>query len=93
VKGPRPRPVPMRQCSVCGAQRPKRELLRIVRTPQGEVEIDEGPRTRPGRGAYLCGAGACLTEGARGRRLRQRLGVEIPEAVKAELMRRAQAPA
>jgi predicted RNA-binding protein YlxR (DUF448 family) len=85
----RPRRVPLRQCSICQSERPKRELLRIVRSPAGEVAIDEGGRAA-GRGAYLCRSAACLTEGARGRRLGQRLEADIPEAIRVELMRRAQ---
>lgn len=84
-----PRRVPQRQCSICGAERIKRELVRVVRSPQGEVAVDDGGRM-PGRGAYLCLAAHCLTQGARGRRLSQRLEAEIPEAVRAELLRRAQ---
>jgi predicted RNA-binding protein YlxR (DUF448 family) len=80
----------MRQCSICHEERPKRELLRVVRSPAGDVAIDEGGRA-PGRGAYVCRSAACLAEGARGRRLRQRLDVEIPEAVRADLLARAQA--
>jgi predicted RNA-binding protein YlxR (DUF448 family) len=45
----------------------------------------------PGRGVYLCLSAPCLTQGARGRRLSQRLEAEIPEGVRAELLRRAQA--
>ena len=90
MTGPARRRVPLRECSVCGASRPKRELVRVVRSPQGEVAVDGGGRM-PGRGAYLCRQAACLTEGARGRRLRQRLGVDIPEGVRAELIGLAQA--
>lgn len=87
---PRPRRVPVRQCSACQSERPKRDLLRVVRSPAGEVTIDEGGRA-PGRGAYLCRTAACLTEGARGRRLRQRLETDIPEPIRSELLSRAQA--
>lgn len=87
---PKPRRIPLRQCSACQSERPKRELLRVVRSPAGEVTIDEGGRA-PGRGAYLCRTAACLTEGARGRRLRQRLETDIPEPVRSELLSRAQA--
>ena len=87
---PHPRRVPQRQCAICGAERAKRDLVRVVRSPQGEVALDDGGRL-PGRGAYLCREAHCLTQGARGRRLSQRLEVEIPEAVRAELLRRAQA--
>ncbi|MFC2030833.1 RNase P modulator RnpM [Chloroflexota bacterium] len=52
----------MRTCIGCHRKKPKRELIRIVRTPEGTVEVD--PRgKRSGRGAYLCADGNCL-EGA-----------------------------
>lgn len=56
---PRTRPVPTRTCVVCGTARPKRELYRIVRTPDGAVRYDPTGRQN-GRGAYLCGDEACL---------------------------------
>lgn len=45
--------IPQRTCVGCRKVRPKRQLVRIVRTPTGEVEIDEGGK-KAGRGAYLC---------------------------------------
>ncbi len=48
----------MRKCVVCGISYPKRELVRIVRTPEGNVEIDPLGK-KPGRGAYLCHNPAC----------------------------------
>ena len=50
--------IPMRRCVVCRASRPKRELIRWVRTPGG-IALDEGGRTA-GRGAYICRAEPCL---------------------------------
>lgn len=86
----RVRKVPMRQCAVCGAARAKRELLRVVRSPEGVVTVDDGGRAA-GRGVYVCASADCLTQGARGRRLGQRLEADIPVAVRDELLRRAQA--
>ncbi|WP_283170374.1 RNase P modulator RnpM [Curtanaerobium respiraculi] len=48
----------MRTCVVCGAKLPKGRLMRVVRSPEGEVSVDEGGRAA-GRGAYVCSA-ACL---------------------------------
>lgn len=87
----RPRKIPLRQCAVCGTQRPQREFVRVVRSPEGQVSVDDGPRRLPGRGVYLCTTPECMTQGARGRRLAQRLEAEVPEPVRAELLRRAQA--
>jgi predicted RNA-binding protein YlxR (DUF448 family) len=66
--------------------RPKRELVRIVRTPSGELMIDETGRVA-GRGAYLCRDGACWTtalgRGALGRALEAPLPVELRETLRA----------
>ncbi len=80
-----PRKIPLRQCAVCGAERPKRELLRVVRSPLGEVGVDRTGRAS-GRGVYLCPTPSCLREGARGRQLSKRLEVEVPENVRVELL-------
>lgn len=62
--------VPLRTCIACHQQRPKRELVRVVRTPEGTVEID--PRgKRPGRGAYVCATLECW-EAALGQRKLER---------------------
>lgn len=57
-QAPRPRHVPQRTCIVCHTTKPKRELLRVVRTPQGHVELDPGGK-KSGRGAYLCARRSC----------------------------------
>jgi predicted RNA-binding protein YlxR (DUF448 family) len=85
VSGPRPRRQPMRQCAVCGASRPKRELVRLVRTPEGEVALDPTGR-RNGRGVYVCPSEECRRKAARSDRLGQRLGVAVPEAVRQALL-------
>jgi predicted RNA-binding protein YlxR (DUF448 family) len=56
----RPRRVPTRSCVACRTARPKRELLRVVRTPDGHVTVDETGRVA-GRGAYVCRDEACIT--------------------------------
>jgi len=53
------RKVPLRKCVACQQMMPKRELIRVVRTPEGEIEIDlKGKKS--GRGAYLCGKRSCF---------------------------------
>lgn len=54
-----PKKIPMRTCIGCGAVRPKKELIRIVMTPEGEIIPDRTGRAN-GRGAYLCNDPACL---------------------------------
>jgi predicted RNA-binding protein YlxR (DUF448 family) len=72
-----PRQHPTRTCVACRTSRQKRELLRVVRTPGGEVVVDLTGRA-PGRGAYVCADPACrdaaLAKGA----LRRALAVSIP---------------
>jgi predicted RNA-binding protein YlxR (DUF448 family) len=58
LKGPRPKHVPQRTCVICRSERGKRELVRIVRTPAGAVQVDPTGKVA-GRGAYLCKAQPC----------------------------------
>lgn len=55
----RPRKIPQRKCVACQQMMPKKELIRIVRSPIGEISIDLTGK-KPGRGAYLCGKVACF---------------------------------
>ncbi|GIQ68601.1 hypothetical protein XYCOK13_14250 [Xylanibacillus composti] len=55
----RKRRVPLRKCVACQEMQTKRELIRVVRSPEGEIEIDLTGK-KPGRGAYLCGKAACF---------------------------------
>jgi predicted RNA-binding protein YlxR (DUF448 family) len=64
--------------------RPKRELVRVVRTPSGEVRVDPGGKIS-GRGAYVCPAADCVDPAVRERRLQHALEVPISDAVAAEL--------
>lgn len=76
-----PRHVPQRTCIACRTPRAKRELLRIVRTVDGQVMFDPTGR-RAGRGAYLCPDAACLERALRERTLAAALKAEIaPETV------------
>lgn len=70
--------VPLRRCVVCGAQRPKAELIRTVRTPAGTLEIDARPKM-PGRGAYVCRAAECLAKAAKGKPLARSLDWPLSE--------------
>ncbi len=72
--------IPVRQCVGCRAQKPKRELIRVVRSPEGEVSIDSRGK-KPGRGAYICPDPECLKRAIKSRALGRALGVEIPEDI------------
>lgn len=67
-----PKKVPIRSCVVCGLKAPKRELVRLVRTPDGSVEVDPTGK-KAGRGAYLCASEACWQTTVKGDRLNQAL--------------------
>ncbi len=67
----------------CREKRPKRELIRIVRTPDGEVTVDLTGK-KSGRGAYICPQVACLQKAVKGKRLEKNLKVSIsPELIDA----------
>ena len=73
--------VPMRMCAGCGEQKPKRELIRVVRSPEGEVSMDATGK-KPGRGAYLCRDAACLARALKQKQLERQLEVQLtPEVV------------
>ena len=72
--------IPMRQCVGCREMRPKRELVRVVRSPEGEISIDLKGK-KPGRGAYVCPDPACLKKAVKSRALGRAFGVEIPEEI------------
>ena len=58
--------IPMRQCLGCREMFPKRELIRVVRSPEGELSLDFKGKA-PGRGAYLCGKPECLKKARKSR--------------------------
>lgn len=72
--------IPMRQCLGCNEHSPKRELIRVVRTPEGEVVADVTGK-KNGRGAYICPKAACLRKAQKSKRLEKALDCAIPEAV------------
>ena len=72
--------VPMRSCCGCREKRPKRELVRVVRSPEGEVSFDVTGR-KAGRGVYLCNSRACLAKAKKSHALARALECEIPEEV------------
>ena len=79
-KGMKPRKIPMRQCLGCNEHKPKVELLRVVRTPEGEINLDFKGKMN-GRGAYICWNPACLAKARKSRRIDRNLECEIPEEV------------
>lgn len=79
-----PKKPPMRHCTGCGAELPKKELIRIVRSPDGVISVDSNGKSS-GRGAYICKKASCLSKAAKTGRLGRSLGVQIPDDVYALL--------
>lgn len=72
--------IPLRKCTGCGEMKPKKELLRIVRSPEGEIARDTTGRM-PGRGAYICPDAACLRTAHKAHRLEKAFAAAVPEEV------------
>ncbi len=72
--------IPERRCLGCNEHKPKAELLRVVRTPEGEVALDFKGKMN-GRGAYICHKIGCLRKARKSKRIDKSLECEIPEAV------------
>ena len=85
MPGKRRKHVPLRTCIACQGKRPKRELVRVVRTPEGQIEIDPKGKL-PGRGAYLCPELECwdvaLKQQKLGRALKCRVTIEDVERLR-----------
>ena len=77
---------PLRQCAACREHFEKRDLLRIVRKPDGTVEPDDRGKT-PGRGVYICRKEACLDRAIKQGAFARSLGTEIPPEVTEEIRR------
>ena len=76
--------IPQRQCMGCRERKNKRELIRVVRSPEGNVSLDFGGKMN-GRGAYLCPDPECLKRAIRSKALDRSLEGTIPEDVYARL--------
>lgn len=72
--------VPQRQCVGCREMRAKKEMLRVIRTPEEEVVLDATGK-KNGRGAYLCQSLDCLQKARKTRGLERSLKVSIPDEV------------
>lgn len=81
---PKPRHVPERTCVACKQQRPKRELIRIVRTPDGHIVLDPTGK-KSGRGAYLCARRSCWEPALRKGTLEREFGMALPPEDRAAL--------
>lgn len=75
-----PKKIPMRQCLGCREHKPKKELIRVVRSPDGEVALDFKGKL-PGRGAYVCPQSDCLARARKSRALERAFETALPPEV------------
>ena len=75
-----PKKIPMRQCVGCREMKPKKELIRVVRSPEGTVSLDFKGKL-PGRGAYVCPDSACLARARKARALERAFDTALPPEV------------
>ena len=76
--------IPMRQCVGCREMKPKKELIRVVKSPEGAIGLDFRGKA-PGRGAYLCPDGACLKKAVKSKALERAFELAIPQEIYEDL--------
>lgn len=74
------RKIPMRQCLGCRTMFPKKELIRVVRSPEGELSLDFKGKAA-GRGAYICPNSECLKKARKSRAIERAFSMQVPEEV------------
>ena len=72
--------IPVRQCLGCNEHKPKVELIRVVRDPEGGISLDTRGK-KSGRGAYICHNVKCLNKARKSKRIERALECEIPEEI------------
>ena len=82
----KPKKVPMRQCLGCREMKDKKALIRVVRSPEGEISLDFKGK-KPGRGAYVCPDARCLAKARKSRALERAFSAQIPAEVYGQLER------
>ena len=72
--------IPMRKCMGCNEMKPKKELIRVVKSSEGEISLDLTGK-KSGRGAYICPDKKCFDKARKGKRIERALETSIPEEV------------
>ena len=72
------RKIPLRRCSGCGEMKPKKELIRVIHTPEDTIELDLTGK-KNGRGAYVCRSAACLQRAIKQKQLERQLETSLGE--------------
>lgn len=76
----KPKKIPMRMCLGCNEMKPKKELIRVVKSPEGEISLDFTGK-KSGRGAYICHSVECFNKARKGRRLEKAFSCQIDAGV------------
>lgn len=74
------RRIPLRKCTGCNEMKPKKELVRVVKSPEGEISLDLTGK-KPGRGAYVCRCADCLVKARKAKRIEKAFSCAIPDEV------------
>ena len=72
--------IPMRKCVGCNEMKPKKELIRVVKSPEGEISLDFRGKAN-GRGAYVCPNAGCLKKAVKAKALERAFSCQIPQEV------------
>ncbi len=75
-----PKKIPMRKCTGCGEMKPKKELVRVVKSPEGEISLDLTGK-KNGRGAYVCKDADCLKKAQKAKRIERAFDCAIPDEI------------
>ena len=78
------RKIPMRMCVGCGEMKPKKELIRIVKSKEGEISLDLTGK-KSGRGAYICGNLKCFQKARKSRRIEKSFSCRISDDIYDEM--------
>ena len=77
---PKQKKIPMRMCVGCREMKPKKELIRVVKSPADEISVDRTGKAA-GRGAYVCKSAACMKKAQKIKALDRALEIKIPDEV------------
>ena len=77
--------IPQRKCVGCGEMKSKKELIRVVRSPEGDISLDLTGK-KAGRGAYVCPEKECITKAYKGHRLEKALEKQVNDDVYKKLL-------
>ena len=78
--------IPTRKCVGCGEMREKKDMIRVIKTPEGEICLDTTGRAN-GRGAYICNSADCLKLALKNKGLERSLKSQIPDEVRERLVK------